>query len=193
MISLNFAATGAQYAWNGLADNADAIGVITVGQYGAIVSRATSFNGTAWDRRRTQSASNVSAATQIGAALSAPPGNWSVANNPAANTRATITRAAGGAGVRHICTSIAGVFLTDAGAAPASVLLQLRDGASGAGTVLWEQRMSTAGLAVGQVISIALSGLQIFGTANTAMTLEFSAAGGAATFEGVALTGYSVA
>ena len=39
---------------------------------------------------------------------------------------------------------------------------------------------------------MVLAGLNIVGSANTAMTLEFAAAGGANTVESVAMTGYSV-
>jgi len=42
----------------------------------------------------------------------------------------------------------------------------------------------------GNETGVSLSNLNIVGTAATAMTLEFAAAGGASTFESVALTGY---
>lgn len=153
------------------------------------------FNGATFDRRRSQDATNAALAQQIGVALSAPPANWSITHTPAADTQATITRAAGGAGVVHICTSITATLIAPAGSVSGNVQINLRDGASGLGTILWSQTFLVGGatsVSAG-VIGIALSGLQIPGSPNTAMTLEFSAAGGANTLESVALTGYDVA
>lgn len=135
--------------------------------------------------------------TQHGALLVAraiPDSGWQQNNNPAANTQATTSQPAGGAGVHHVCTWIA-ASLTAGSTAPTvpatPVNVRLRDGASGAGTVIW-----LCGLAIpataGESDKILLSGLEIVGSANTAMTLEFSAAGGAGTFEIVAFGGYDI-
>jgi hypothetical protein len=155
----------------------------------AVLSRLQAFDGTNFDRLRVQSAANVSAATQTGVVLAAAPGNWSINHTPAANTQATITRAAGGAGVRHVCTSISCTLIGRTAAAETEVLVNLRDGATGAGTILWSQRLQVI---PGGTTGLALSHLQIPGSANTAMTWEFEAAGGADTFESVAVTGYDV-
>ena len=125
-------------------------------------------------------------------AVSLRPGYWTVVNTPAANTQATISKAAGGAGVRHVCTGILAT-LTAGVTAPAAVALtvELRDGATGAGTVIWQGRMSLGAIAGQNAPPIQIAGLSIVGSANTAMTLEFSAAGGANTLESVSLAGYS--
>ena len=121
------------------------------------------------------------------------PYDWSVVHTPAVNTRATATKAAGGAGLRHICTSLTVVLVADT-TAPAAVVLtvELRDGATGAGTIVWQERISLPAVA-GVMNGIVVPNLHIRGTANTAMTLEFSAAGGANTFESVTMTGVTVA
>lgn len=106
---------------------------------------------------------------------------WAVAGVPGADAQATVTRAAAGAGVRHVCTSILAVYLGNFAGAPAPTnpnrYVQLRDGASGVGTILWQSALSVQAVS-GAVNKIELSGLRIVGSAATAMTLEFSGAGG---------------
>lgn len=127
--------------------------------------------------------------------LTAPPANWAIQHQPAANTQATITRAAGGAGFQHVATSIAATLATVTADLSANVLVNLRDGASGAGTILWSARLvvdtNVATVAGQPIAGIALSGLNIPGSDDTAMTLEFSAGPGANIFETVALTGFT--
>jgi hypothetical protein len=148
------------------------------------------FNGAAvgvsMDRARSGSAANLSAFSATGSELTTTPGNWTVLNTPAAATQATATKAAGAAGVRHVCNSISATFA--AGATPgAATLVNLRDGASGAGTILWSQYLAAP---TGDVRVLTISGLNIVGSAATAMTLEFAAAGAATTLQAVTLTGY---
>ena len=120
------------------------------------------------------------------------PAEWASFHAPAVNTQATISKAAGGAGVRHVCT---GIYAAVRGGTTAPAAIQgtvhLRDGAAGAGTPLLSLTTVLAA-AVGAKDEINLNGLNIMGSANTAMTLEFAAAGGVNTFEVVALRGYSV-
>lgn len=158
---------------------------LAVGVYG--------FNGTSWERLRTNAAGVISGTTQPRILLTADPGEWSVTHAPAVNTQATASRAAGAAGVRHVCRSITAVLAAGT-AAPtaATATINLRDGATGAGSILWSAIIAipaTAGLVSPP---IQLSGLNIVGSAATAMTLEFAAASGANTFQSVSLTGYSV-
>lgn len=146
------------------------------------------FNGTAYDRIRTNSAAILSSAVQSVMMGVASPGEWALTSNPGANLQATVTKAAGGAGVRHICRAILLTLISTAAAAT-GVQWNLRDGASGAGTILWSGEMAIPATADSFAV-IQLSGLNIFGSANTAMTLEFGGAGGASTLETVALSGY---
>jgi hypothetical protein len=116
-------------------------------------------------------------------------GAWRVAHAPAANVQATATKAAA-VGLRNVLRSVC--FTLAAGAvAPAAVQLGVvvRDGASGAGVVLWAGVMSLEAVAGSSALPVALSGLWIEGSPNTAMTVEFSAAAGANTVEAVSATG----
>lgn len=117
--------------------------------------------------------------------------NWSVQLAAAVGVQGTVTKAAGGAGVKHVCTGVIASFVAGT-AAPAAVVatVNLRDGATGAGTVLATWYMSLPATAGASSAPVVLSGINIPGSANTAMTLEFAAAGGANTFESVTLIGY---
>lgn len=144
------------------------------------------WNGATMDRGRSGSAANLSAQSGIGAEITTPPGQWSVFSTPAAATQATASKAAGGAGVRHICTSISATLAT-VGTAQTAIALNLRDGATGAGTIVWSKQVV---LPTNGLWEVNLPGVNIPGSAATAMTLEFAAAGVAASVESVAMTGY---
>lgn len=112
--------------------------------------------------------------------------NWSVNHAPTSATQATITKTAGGTGVRHVCNSItASIACNSTAQTPLNVYL--RDGASGSGTILWACSLSATANGTGGLI---ITGINIVGSANTAMTLEFSAAGVTGSVEAVSLTGY---
>lgn len=115
---------------------------------------------------------------------------WMVTSAPAAATQASASRAAGGAGIRHVCTGIS-IVVSGGPVAPAAQTLtfNLRDGASGAGSILGTWTVGVEATA-GKTVTVQLNGVAIPGTANTAMTLEGSAAPGASTLESVVLTGY---
>ena len=118
-----------------------------------------------------------------------PYDSWTAIHVPAANAQATATKASAGAAIRNVCMSITIMLVATATAPTAvNVTINLIDGASGGTTYLWRATISlpaTAGAATG----IAITGLAIRGTADTAMTLEFSAAGGANTIESVTMSG----
>lgn len=158
-------------------------------------TRGFYFDGSTWSRIRGASATNVALAQSLGAQLTTLPGQWSVSNAAAANTQATASKAAGGAGVRHVFTGISASLASGSTAVtvPATpVLVVVRDGATGAGTIIWQRYVSVITTA-GGCASIDLSGLNIPGSANTAMTVEFNAAGGVGSFESVSMQGYTVA
>jgi hypothetical protein len=56
-----------------------------------------------------------------------------------------------------------------------ALTVNLRDGATGAGTVLWTAHVVIPAATGQAVIPFSVCGLRLPGTANTAMTLEFSA------------------
>ena len=117
------------------------------------------------------------------------PQDWSVVSTPGAAAQATASKASAGLNMRHFCTGIYAT-LTTVGTLQGPIQLNLRDGATGAGTIIWSISLQ---LPVNGLAIIAISDLNLPGTANTAMTLEFSAAGVAASQEAVTLTGYDSA
>lgn len=144
-------------------------------------------NDTSWNRLRIASALAMSTAQAPSPLLVSDPGEWAAVSQPAVSVIASATRAAGGAGVRHVCRSIT---VTSSGPAPqTSVDVVLRDGASGAGAILW---VGSLAFVAGDSKSIILSGLHIVGSANTAMTLEFQAAPVATNFQRTTLNGHDV-
>lgn len=113
--------------------------------------------------------------------------NWSITHLPATATKATISKAAGGTTVRHVCTAFIIGFCA-VGTAQTLITASVRDGATGAGTVLWSAPIVAP---INGCVNITQSGLNLVGTANTAMTIEFSAAGVTSSQETVSLQGYS--
>lgn len=105
---------------------------------------------------------------------------------PAAAAQATATIAAPGTSRYIHVTEISASFAAGA-TAGTPVQLVLRDGASGAGTILrqWSLAAPANGFA-----AIVLTGIDIPMSANTAATLEFTGAGAASTEERVNITGY---
>lgn len=113
---------------------------------------------------------------------------FDVFDDPAINVAASITQAAGLAGVSNVCRSITASI--SAGATASGIVkVVLRDGATGVGPALWVCNLVVGIL--GNAV-IGLTGLQIEGTPATEMTLEFTVAGGATTQETVAMSGYIV-
>jgi hypothetical protein len=117
------------------------------------------------------------------------PSNFTQVHNPAAATQATCSKAAGSANVQHVCTAITASIACGA-TAQTPIHAYLRDGATGAGTILWSAVLAAP---ANGTAGVSLTGLNIVGSAGTAMTLEFEAAGVAASVESVALSGYDVA
>lgn len=74
-------------------------------------------------------------------------------------------------------------------AAQGELELQIRDGASAAGTVLWQLGIILPVAAGAR--SIVLSNLGIIGSPNTAMTIEFATAPAAGNFQRVNASGYN--
>jgi hypothetical protein len=155
----------------------------------AVVPRGLVFNGVTWDRLRSASATNLTVNTARGVQLTAQPGHWSIHAGPAVDLQATASRAAGGPGVRHVLTSLCFTMVPNvAGSNIGPARCFIRDGASTSGTILWQGLLSCG---AGQAAVVALSGLSIVGSINTALTIEFDA-GKVGALQSVAATGYSV-
>jgi hypothetical protein len=94
---------------------------------------------------------------------------------PAADARASASIALA-AGFRHVCRSLSFGIHTVAAPAATTLNVTLRDGATGAGTVIRQWGVRVPATADTNVFHVDLSDLSLAGTAGTAMTLEFSAA-----------------
>jgi hypothetical protein len=125
----------------------------------------------------TQPVSNVQLVTE--------PGEWTLTSAPAVSTVASATRAAA-AGVKHILKSIQ-ASLQAVVAQNAPVVAVVRDGPSGTGTILWQDRLIAP---AGFNGAISVTGLNITGTTGNAMTVEFTAAPIATNFETISASGY---
>lgn len=156
------------------------------------------FNGTTWDRMRLARVLNFPASTTLtsrnagGVQLIERPSRWTVVSNPASGSQATASLAAEAA-VRHVADCIS-MSANAAGATVATNLtVNLRDGATGAGTIIWTTQLGATVLAAGGYFNTpyTVCGLNLVGTTNTAMTLEYSA-GLAGLIESVSLSGFNV-
>lgn len=116
----------------------------------------------------------------------APPNganSWSVYHTPAAATVATISVAANNT-LRHVATSVTVCIGAVANQAP--IQFVLRDGATGAGTILWATRVG--GLA--NTSNCVHAPGYWRGSNNVAMTVESSSAPAATNFATVSVSGY---
>jgi len=138
------------------------------------------------------SAANNSSTTQSGIFLHEKGARWSVSSVTGSNTQASASKAAGGAGVRHIVDCVQFSAESTAAITATQDDVILRDGATGAGTVLMQWRNGIVSAAAAQVgLAQSICGLALIGTANTAMTLEF-ANGITNVLMSVTITGYDV-
>ena len=119
---------------------------------------------------------------------------WSVNHKPAIATQATITRASGGAGVKNVVTSIAVAMVGNGTASVPTtpIFVSVIDGASGATTYLWGPHYINLPAVAGAMAAFIVSNLWIEGTADTVMTIEFSAAGPINTYETVSMSGTTI-
>jgi hypothetical protein len=106
----------------------------------------------------------------------------SVVASPAAATIASASTGAA-ATIRHIATSCS--LYVSTVATQSDIVVNLRDGASGAGTVLWSCRITCTASSACQCASPQLS---LLGTANTAMTCETATAPAASNIATTTLT-----
>ena len=134
---------------------------------------------------------NITTQPVPGPAMSEKSGRWSVVSNPAAGTQASASQSAGATGVRHVVDCVG--FSAAATTAPTltALTVNLRDGASGAGTVKWTYQVAIPATTGQSVAPYSVCGLAIYGSTATAMTLEFSA-GLSNLIQSVSLSGYDV-
>jgi hypothetical protein len=121
---------------------------------------------------------------------------WSVNSSASGANASSASKTAGAAGVQHVADRIF-IGLATGATVSTALLVHLRDGATGAGTVLCSWAMSSG-------LVTALSGvnsqnydsgpasLGFVGTAATSMTAEFAAAGPANSVNCVSLQGHDI-
>lgn len=135
----------------------------------------------------TLSSNQVEPAPTVSLAL--PTNAFNIVSNPAAGSQASASQGAAGAGLKNVATGIC--FSAGAVVAPAltALTINLRDGASGAGTVKATFQVIIPA-ATGQSVVPFCAAVNVVGSANTAMTLEFSTLL-ANLIESVSLQGYT--
>ena len=101
-------------------------------------------------------------------------GEWVVSSAPAVSLQATATKAAGAAGVKHVARALSFGLSASTAVAATIVVVNLRDGATGAGGILQSWQFALGANVITPML-IHLGGLDIRGTPAVAMTLEFSA------------------
>lgn len=112
---------------------------------------------------------------------------FSLFSTPAAATQATASKVAGSNGTRHVLDSLSATLATGATAQATAVRIVVRDGLTGAGTILYAKQVILPANAVWEV---SIDALRILGSPNTAMTVEFDVAGAAGTFESFGAIGH---
>jgi hypothetical protein len=131
--------------------------------------------GPSWNLLRNASAQQVATQSGVGVMLTALPGQWSVFSNAGLGAASSASKTAGAAGVRHILTGYQLIISSQAAPLAGQVTVNIRDGASGAGTILEALNVSIPAALYAPIV-ITRSGLSLVGTAATAMTIEQSAA-----------------
>lgn len=168
-------------------DAADSGNPVKIGAIG----RAT------WEAAASTAADRVNLSADLYGRLRVNPGYaaadaWSIVHAPAANTQATIGKAAGSASQRHVCTGFSWSLSSGAGApTPELITITVRDGATGAGTIIWTETVSLPATA-GSSARGSIAGLWLVGTAATAMTIETDSAPGANVVANVSLSGVTI-
>jgi len=158
------------------------------------------FNNTTWDRARSASLSNdppastLTARNTIGAHLVEFGSRWVVNSSPATSSQGSASIAAE-ANVRHVADGVCFSAAAAGAIAATSITVTIRDGASGAGTVLrtFQTAIPVAAASGQQEVApfCTPAGMGLVGTTNTAMTAEFSA-GVTNLNESISITGYNV-
>lgn len=154
------------------------------------------YNGASWDHSRSADLTNyntavtTTAANSIGANLVEKGSRWMVISNPAAGSQATASIASE-ASVRHVVDCIAFSAASTTAPVLTALTVNVRDGATGAGTIIWTNQVVIPAATGQNVAPFNFCGLNLVGTTATAMTLEFSASL-ANLIESVSISGFNV-
>lgn len=162
----------------------------------AMVAHHAFWNTAVWQRAigaalaTFPTAQTSTARNAIGVGVVEKSSRWGNFSNPAAGSQGTVSWAAEAA-VRHVIDCVG--WSASATTAPAltALSIQLRDGATGAGTVLQQWSVAIPASTGTLVAPFSVCGLGLVMTTNTAATLEWSAAL-ANLSQSVSMTGYNV-
>lgn len=142
------------------------------------------------DRSTFFPAATLTARNSIGASVHEKGSRWSVISNPAAGSQATAS-ISGEANVQHVADCISFSAASTTAPALTALTVNLRDGATGAGTVIWTFQVVISNATGQNVNPHTFCGLNLMGSTATAMTLEFSASL-ANLIQSVSLSGFNV-
>src|SRR5881394_1267777 len=147
---------------------------------GTTVTAAAALSDTTqWVRRKGTAlatfptAVTLTSRNAVGAAVMVHSSRWSVVSAPAVSNQATASIAAEGS-VRHVVDCVAFSAASTTAPALTALTINIRDGATGAGTVIWSYALAAANATGQNVPPYSICGLNLVGTTNTAMTAEFS-------------------
>jgi hypothetical protein len=169
-----------------------AVGATTAGT-GVVATQQFLSDGNTTTSSRAMSQSSTNAAPASGVALpgiqlTTSPATWTVPVQ-ATTASACIASIAASATTRHCATGV-NMCVSDT-AAQTQLFVNLRDGATGAGTIKWNALLDgTAGTS--SCVVHEFSGGPVCGTLNTAMTLELGAATAATNGCASTLRGYDI-
>lgn len=137
------------------------------------------------------SAANLHSYLTQNALLTSEPGQWSNSYvTTTVNTQATVSQASAGAGKRNVLNwFVCGLYNDATGSVQVPLAFNIRDGGTGAGTLLWSVYLSLAATASIASQPFMLNGLNVPGSAATAMTFETSGATAAHTVAWLAFGG----
>jgi len=138
-------------------------------------------------------ATTVTARNLVGSALAEKNTRWTSVSFPASGSQGTATIAAEAA-VRHVVDCVTWAADSSAAVVASAGNLAVRDGATGAGTVIWQVAIAHLVAAAAGVQTIApntVCGLNLAGTTNTAMTAELNA-GVTGEVQSVSMSGFNI-
>lgn len=123
--------------------------------------------------------------------VSHQPTTWKAGNLGTDNVKATATQAAVSTSGQRLVINWLNVMIVGGASAPAAktVSVAIINGASGGTDYAWGPQALAIPAVAGAVDGIAMANLSIPGKPNTALTIEFSVAGGSNTIQSVDMGG----
>lgn len=166
---------------------------------GFLIQLANGGSGSGLETQRAASLANFTVSSTLttrnvaGVQLMTLPSMWAVVSFPAANSQATASIAAEAA-VRHVARCVTWAASAAAAVTAADGNIVIRDGATGAGTIIWQAAVAhavAAGAGIQTIPPHTVCELNLVGSTNTAMTAEMNA-GVTGEHQSVSLAGYNV-